>query len=471
MDERIERLKLAKEAMNRTVEMLLGWIRESPETMVDVEDFTSKCSRCMRRRARREGIIIQQNIDYVPFTWAHSTELEQVFLNILLNAVQHMRKSRHKSGIITIKTEFKPQEEMPIKIRFIDTGPGIHSRLLEPDLWKEEKIFHPMFTTKTKGTGMGLYISRGLLGNIGGIIRVERTAIMIGTTFLVELPVREGTEQMNNKQRVLVVDDIPKIRAQLRDSLEDAGYYVDEARNEKEAVKKVIDTEGTYNFVLMDQFLPQSEDGLRATQKIYEKFPELRVIILTQYGDGNYCREALDAHAYRYIFRPCPDEYVISVMQAADMVRELEETFKQTSLLMDIIENVGIGISIIDRTYRILYMNKKQKEILKPECRVGGICWIEYNNDVGRTSTCPWCPTKPAMETENTSVSVTISPKDGKLHYYTVVASPIFGRNGKVIGAIEFVRDITEQHLADRTTFEANEARTRLRAAWHIFVH
>jgi len=85
------------------------------------------------------------------------------------------------------------QNTGPIQVRFRDTGPGIHSRYLDRTVWGEERIFQPLFTTKKSGTGMGLYIVRGLLANHGGTVRVEKTAIWAGTTFLVEFPLSKAT--------------------------------------------------------------------------------------------------------------------------------------------------------------------------------------------------------------------------------------------------------------------------------------
>ena len=84
---------------------------------------------------------------------------------------------------MVIETHYCPEDEQfPVKVRFIDTGPGIHGKHME-------RIFEPMYTTKSKGTGMGLYICRDLLALTGGRIQVEETAILVGTAFLVEFQV------------------------------------------------------------------------------------------------------------------------------------------------------------------------------------------------------------------------------------------------------------------------------------------
>ena len=156
----------------------------------------------------------------------------------------------------------------------------------------------------------------------------------------------------------------------------------------------------------MDRFFPYGRDGVSATRRIHEWYPDVRVIMLSLYGDGNSSREALAAGAYRYIFRPCRESDIVSVMQAAKAVRELEESLRNPPPIWSIFDQAGIGISIIDRTFRILYMNEAQRKMLQLGQSVGGICWVEYNRDFKSTTPCVWCPTKPAMEDGVTHTSI-----------------------------------------------------------------
>jgi signal transduction histidine kinase len=108
-------------------------------------------------------------------------QLVQVFSNIILNAYQAMEGH----GKLTIRSA---QEGCRIWVEFRDTGPGISQEDLD-------KIFAPFFSTKTsdKGTGLGLYISRDIVRNLGGDIRV--TSDDSGTTFVVELPVNQDDQE------------------------------------------------------------------------------------------------------------------------------------------------------------------------------------------------------------------------------------------------------------------------------------
>jgi signal transduction histidine kinase len=105
--------------------------------------------------------------------------MQQVFLNIVLNAEQAMIEA-HKKGTLTITTE---RVDDNIKVSFSDDGPGISPENMR-------KLFSPFFTTKAvgKGTGLGLSICYGIVTNHGGRIYAQ-SELGSGATFVVELPV------------------------------------------------------------------------------------------------------------------------------------------------------------------------------------------------------------------------------------------------------------------------------------------
>jgi PAS domain S-box-containing protein len=115
----------------------------------------------------------------LPEITADRFQLQQVFINIVLNAEQAMIES-HKRGNLTVSTE---QLCDNIKISFSDDGPGIPQDILN-------RIFDPFFTTKEvgKGTGLGLSICYGIVTKQGGRIYAESQPGN-GATFVVELPV------------------------------------------------------------------------------------------------------------------------------------------------------------------------------------------------------------------------------------------------------------------------------------------
>ena len=110
----------------------------------------------------------------LPRVEADSAQMQQVFLNILLNAVDALETE----GTITIATD--REDENSIRIRISDSGKGISEAALE-------KIFNPFFTTKSKGTGLGLSICKRLIEQHGGRIDVESQKER-GTSFIIILP-------------------------------------------------------------------------------------------------------------------------------------------------------------------------------------------------------------------------------------------------------------------------------------------
>ncbi|NVM21056.1 MAG: hypothetical protein HWN68_04690 [Desulfobacterales bacterium] len=116
----------------------------------------------------------------LPKVLGDENKLEQVFINLIINAAQSM----NGSGILTLRTELAPGTEM-VRIECSDTGCGINNRHVD-------RIFEPFFTTKQrgKGTGLGLSICHGIVELHGGTITVESSKGR-GSTFAISLPVAD----------------------------------------------------------------------------------------------------------------------------------------------------------------------------------------------------------------------------------------------------------------------------------------
>jgi signal transduction histidine kinase len=118
------------------------------------------------------------NTDFgeIPMVECFAQELNQVFMNILVNAAQAMERS----GEIRVRTRLI---DGYVRIEISDTGPGIH-----PD--HISKIFDPFFTTKEvgKGTGLGMHIAYNIIQKHQGSIRAE-SQLGKGATFIIDLPV------------------------------------------------------------------------------------------------------------------------------------------------------------------------------------------------------------------------------------------------------------------------------------------
>lgn len=127
--------------------------------------------------------IIKNYAEDMPEIQVDAGQLEQVFMNLILNAGQAMPDG----GSLTITTQRFEKDRIQIELK--DTGSGIPQEI-------KDKIFDPFFTTKdrSRGTGLGLSISYGIIKNHGGDIEVDSSPEE-GTTFTITLPVEEDGEE------------------------------------------------------------------------------------------------------------------------------------------------------------------------------------------------------------------------------------------------------------------------------------
>ncbi|WP_226416845.1 ATP-binding protein [Dechloromonas denitrificans] len=117
----------------------------------------------------------------LPELQADPVQLQQVMLNLVINALDAMREQLHRDRILTISVTAEAQEGVLFSVS--DTGPGISPSL-------GGKIFDALFSTKSNGLGMGLAISRSIIENHGGRLRLE-AAVGTGASFIFNLPLSQ----------------------------------------------------------------------------------------------------------------------------------------------------------------------------------------------------------------------------------------------------------------------------------------
>jgi len=126
----------------------------------------------------KEVTVLKNFDENIPTILADQLQLQQVLLNLLLNAIDAMPLG----GTLTINTACN-EDKSSVKIEISDSGHGISDKDLN-------KIFQPFFTTKSRGTGMGLAITRRIIEEHGGYINVS-SEYGRGTTFTIILPVEQ----------------------------------------------------------------------------------------------------------------------------------------------------------------------------------------------------------------------------------------------------------------------------------------
>ncbi|MBW1688838.1 MAG: HAMP domain-containing histidine kinase, partial [Deltaproteobacteria bacterium] len=161
---------------------LLSFARKTDARIQEVSlyELVDEMVALSAQRAKYSNVEIVTSLQRaLPNLRASVSEMQQVFLNLINNAIDAMEK---KGGKIHISIK---RQNQSLVIRVADTGPGIPEANLE-------RVFDPFFTTKPvgKGTGLGLSICYGIIAKMGGKIDV-RSAIDVGTTFRIELPLPE----------------------------------------------------------------------------------------------------------------------------------------------------------------------------------------------------------------------------------------------------------------------------------------
>jgi PAS domain S-box-containing protein len=131
--------------------------------------------------------------------------------------------------------------------------------------------------------------------------------------------------------------------------------------------------------------------------------------------------------------------------------KRVEEALKNSEeRYRSVVDNIGIGVSIISQKMEILALNKQMKKWF-PKIHVSKrpICYRAFNNPP-RKNVCSYCPTFKTLKDGKIHESITATPQRNKIINFRVVSSPIKDRNGKVIAAIEMVDDITERRRMEK---------------------
>lgn len=221
-------------------------------------------------------------------------QLSHVFRNLALNAVQ----SIENSGKLTITVKSLPQKPRGLNLQdghyvmitFADTGKGIAPENIN-------RIFDPYFTTKEKGTGLGLTTSLSIVKQHGGTITVSSSGN--GTMFAIYIP-KEATPVEFVKQEstrpdllnafVLILDDRDDILEVTSGMLEILGCTYDTATNSNDAIEKVKHAKNNnkpFTCVLFDVTIPGSMSGVDAFAAIKQIQPDIKGIVMSGYADNS----------------------------------------------------------------------------------------------------------------------------------------------------------------------------------------
>lgn len=165
--------------LNRFIEQLLAFSKPTMDVakLSDIHQLLDNSLAICRPELELRSITVITQYDDCPEVNVNEDGITQVLLNLLYNAIEAM----DAEGTLTIQTEYVPETKI-VHVRVQDDGPGISPEDIS-------MLFDPFYTTKQKGTGLGLYISQKILAEHRGSIEVDAN-LEVGTAFVMTLPVR-----------------------------------------------------------------------------------------------------------------------------------------------------------------------------------------------------------------------------------------------------------------------------------------
>src|SRR6185436_6483190 len=283
----VEIIQTAAEDAAATVRRIQTFARKSPAREFELIDVSSLLNDAIEiTRTRWENEARLRGLDYRvvleaesgQLTFGSASELREVFVNLIVNAVDAMPNGGRLSiGCMRAGTQ--------LYLRFADTGTGMPEDV-------RQKIFDPFFTTKgAQGTGLGLSVSYSIIERHEGLISVT-SEVGVGTIFSITLPAVTtqpvATETSAQDVRmpslsILVIDDEPAVRETLADMLEVMGHRVLLAESGQIALETLAGND--CDIVFTDLAMPEM-DGWETSREIRKRRPETNIVLVTGYGTG-----------------------------------------------------------------------------------------------------------------------------------------------------------------------------------------
>ena len=299
---------------------LLGFARGGKYKIVELDVNLVLAMALNIFKPSRKDITIHESLDKkLHLVEGDHSQLEQVCLNILINASQAMIDPGEifvRTQNIVIKEDhgypFEVNPGLYIKIMIQDTGIGMDMKI-------QKRIFDPFFSTRTTGEtqsrGLGLSTVFGIVKNHKGFITVKSRKGE-GSTFTVCLPSSskgntrndpkdvQASEQMpKGSETILLVDDEENVLSLWKNFLEKLGYKTILARNGLEAVKIFSLYKDRISLVVLDLILPEM-DGLKVFSEIKQITEQARFLITSGYPMDEKVEELLHQSCHEFIQKP-----------------------------------------------------------------------------------------------------------------------------------------------------------------------